>query len=74
MWLIKTGPLHNGHTENDELIYYNEISPIRVPEGTSKKKILIPYFRNLKIVSVSSLVGKYIYNVYIVTSLELCFP
>ena len=59
--------IHNGHTENDELIYYNEISPIRAPWANQQKKVLFPIFE-------ISLVGKYIYNVYIVTSWELCFP
>jgi len=37
----------------------------------------IPYFQNIKFVSLSSLVGRYFYNMSflcIVKSLKLCFP
>jgi len=35
--------------------------------------LIIPYFRNLKIVRTSSLVGRYFYNVYIIKRLKMCF-
>jgi len=35
---------------------------------------LIPYFRHFKFVRVSSLVGRYFYNVLIVNMFEIVFP
>ena len=58
-------------TLNHKVKFKNSV--IKTPFCKVHLIYLIPYFRKFKFVRVCSLVGRYLYNVYIVKCLKLCF-